>query len=109
MKYMALSLILVLFGTITVSGQQEIWDPWDDTVIEKANTAKNTSYYTEQEKEIVLLMNLARIDGKLFASTFLNHYIQSNGISKSSYVTSLYRDLKSVRNLPVLLLLIPFD
>ena len=92
MKYLIFSLLAVLFGTLTVSGQQEIWDLWDDAVIEKANTAKNTTYYDDDEKEIVLLMNLSRIDGELFTSTFLTHYIQSSGMTKNSYVNSLYRD-----------------
>ena len=102
MKYLVLSLIILLMGSLTVSGQQETWDLWDDAVIEKANTAKNISYYNDEEKEVVQLMNLSRIDGKLFAATFLTYYIQSNGMTKNSYVNSLYRDLKSVNMLPVL-------
>jgi uncharacterized protein YkwD len=102
MKYLALSLIALLLGTLIASGQQETWDLWDDAVIEKANTAKNGSYYNDEEKEVVQLMNLSRIDGKLFASTFLTYYIQSNGMTKNSYVNSLFRDLKSVSKLPVL-------
>lgn len=102
MKYLALSIICILISTLSVSGQQEIWDHWDDEVVENANTAKNASYYTDEEKEIVLLMNLCRIDGDLFASTFLSYYIQSSGMAKNSYVSSLYRDLKLIHDLPLL-------
>ncbi len=102
MKYLVLSMITVLIATITVSAQEETWDQWDKAVIEEANTAKDIGYYNEVEKEIVLLMNLSRIDGKLFASTFLTHYIQSMGMPKNTYVNSLYRNLKSVSGLPVL-------
>ncbi len=91
---------LLLYGS--VSGQEAIWEQWDQAVIERANTAGNIDYFSEEEKQTVLLMNLARIDGTLFASTFLDHYIQSTGMPKNSYVSSLYRNLNSLKELPVL-------
>lgn len=95
-------LMAVSLGTYTARGQQEAWDKWDKAVIEKANTAKSISYYTEEEKKVVLLINLARLDGELFASSFLDNYIQTGKTKTNSYVKSLYKDLKPVKNLPLL-------
>lgn len=92
--------ILILCGTSFC--QEAVWQQWDEAVIEQANTAKNIDYYSEEEKQVVLLMNLARLDGALFASTFLTNYLQETGMPKNSYVSSLYRNLKVVIGLPLL-------
>ena len=91
---------MILCGT--AYSQDTIWEQWDQAVIDQANTAKNIAYYSENEKKVVLLMNLARLDGQLFSSTYLSYYIQANKIPKNSYVKSLYRELKIVKGLPVL-------
>jgi uncharacterized protein YkwD len=53
----------------------------------------------ETEKQIVLLCNLARINGKLFSETILKSYIEEQNISKNSYVLSLISDLEKTKNL----------
>lgn len=98
---------LLIFTVITLfcnTGycQETLWDNWDQAVIEQANTAKDIPYYSENEKKVILLMNLARLDGKLFSSTYLTYYIRSNHIPENSYVKSLLRELKMVEGLPVL-------
>ena len=86
----------------TLSGQADVWDQWDRETIRKANTASAVEYYSEEEKKVVLFMNLARIDGERFANTFLDAYIESSGTGNNSYVRSLYRDLKNVKDQPLL-------
>lgn len=88
-------IIMALFGASTGSmAQNPVWDQWDPAVIDRANTAADLEYLTEEEKKVILFMNLARLDGKLFGETFLTEYIESNNTDKTSYVRSLYRDLR---------------
>ena len=46
---------------------------------------------------------MARANGPLFASTFLDEYIRIKKLKPSSYTRSLYEELKHVRDLPMLL------
>ena len=71
-----------------------MWDRWDEEVIRELHTADRSEYLNEEEKKVVLLMNMARHDGPLFAETFLQSYIQENNLEKSKYTKSLFRDLK---------------
>jgi hypothetical protein len=76
---------------------------WDNAVVEKANTAIDSEFLTEDEKKVILLANLARIDGPLFAGTFLKMYLVLKDKKSNKYTRTLYRDLHKVRDLPVLM------
>jgi hypothetical protein len=80
--------------------EQKVWDRWDPAVIARANTALSVDYMTSNEKTLFLITNLARIDGSLFCETFLDNYLE--GEPSNEYVESLYKDLKKVKNLPLL-------
>lgn len=95
-----------LFICLYAMPQNKVWDKWDKEIIKKANTAANFKYYNEEEKKVVLFMNLARSNGPLFAETFLDEYVKANHIEKNAYLNSLYKDLKKTKNL---VLLIPED
>jgi uncharacterized protein YkwD len=94
-------LILVLLPS-TLLSQSSAWDSWDGEVVQSLNTAASTPYLNEEEKKVVLFMNLARHDGKLFADTFLEAYLREREVENSSYIRSLQRDLKKVSDLPPL-------
>ena len=98
-----LVVLLILSFSIPAKSQNNIWNLWDKETIDEANTAKNFQYYSEEEKKIVLFMNLARIDGELFANTILDEYVKANSPKNNSYLKSLYRDLKKVKDLPLLI------
>ena len=99
-KYISIFLLLVTGSAI---GQSVIWDKWDPEVIARANTAAGFEYYSEEEKKVVFFMNLARLDGPLFAETVLDEYVRANEIPNNSYLRSLYRDLRKTEGLPLLL------
>jgi uncharacterized protein YkwD len=67
------------------------------------NTAKEFENLNEEEKKVILFMNMARHDGPLFAKTFLTIYVVEKNLGNSSYIRSLYRDLNKVGNLAPLL------
>ena len=92
---LAAILIMAMAGNSSSSrAQNPVWDQWDPAVIDQANTAADLEYLTGEEKKVILFMNLARLDGKLFGETFLTEYIESTNTEKTSYVRSLHRDLR---------------
>lgn len=95
--------VILLFCSTIASGQSAVWEQWDPAVLEKANTAAEFAYYSDEEKKVVFFMNLARLDGNLFAETLLDAYVASNGTKNSSYLRSLYKDLRKVKGLPLLI------
>ncbi len=81
-----------------LNGQDGL-EKWDQEILSKANTAKNSGFLNDEEKKLIFLANLARIDGELFANTILDNYLE--GKKSSRYTKSLYRDLKKISNLPL--------
>lgn len=103
MKILEIFTLLFIFYPEVISAQGNIWDLWDPGVIEAANTATNLKYYSDEEKKVVFFMNLARIDGPLFAETILKKYVEENNTDNNSYLRSLYRDLNKTKGLKPLI------
>lgn len=74
---------------------------WYDDVLEKANTAADSTYLTAEEKEIIYYTNLVRLDPKLFGNTFVKHYIDSTG-KASNFTKSLLKTLEKTKPMGVL-------
>lgn len=88
---------------------------WTDAEFRRANTAVNASYLTNEEKNVVMYMNLIRIDGEKFYYTFLEDYINNYNAKvkqyrnynelritrNNSYYTSLLKHLRGIKNLQV--------
>ena len=80
---------------------------WTDAELAKANTAKNASYLNAEERKTIMLVNLARMDGKKYLQTYFQEYVKSTPYNKmnssaNNYVVSLKADLDKVKNLPML-------
>lgn len=71
---------------------------WTDAEFSKANTAANAQYLTNEEKNIILYMNLIRLDGEKFYRTFLEDYINNYNAKVKKYRN--YDELKITRNNP---------
>lgn len=82
-----------------LSAQNDAWSQWDKEVVETLYTSRELPYMNEEEKKVVLFMNMARHDGSLFAETFVSAYVEEQQIKKNSYLKSLYKDLKKVKGL----------
>ncbi len=91
--------ILLLILCHSLHSQNPVWDSWDPDVIRSLHNASGIEYLTEEEQKVVLFMNMARHDGPLFASTFLDAYVGENQVENSSYLRSLYKDLKKTSGL----------
>lgn len=96
-----LAIFFSLASTCTMA--QTLTSEWPADQLAAANTAKDVPYLSHEEKQVILLTNLARTDGQLFVRTLLDNYLQSKGNSKRSrYVASLISDLNKVKGLPIL-------
>lgn len=96
-------IILLLFLPLSLMAQSDPWAAWDADVVRALNTGSEMEYLNEEEKKVILFMNMARHDGPLFEATFLNSYIQENQQENSSYLRSLRKDLKKTSKLSPLI------
>ncbi|TCD11122.1 CAP domain-containing protein [Pedobacter frigidisoli] len=92
--YKALLIIFLPLFVAKLSHAQN----WTDAEFRKANTAANASYLTDEEKNIVMYMNLIRIDGEKFYYTFLEDYINNYNAKVRKYRN--YNELKITRTNP---------
>lgn len=101
MKLMTRTLLLLLLvlPLLHLRAQPGVWERWDTEVIRELHAAGEAAYLGEEEKKVVLFMNMARHDGPLFAETFLQAYIGDNQMEMTGYVRSLFRDLKKTSGL----------
>lgn len=95
-------LLLVIAGGFSLQMQAQDLVLWHKDTVTKANTAVHATYLTAEEKKVLLLMNLARMDGKGFAKNILAPYVKEHNKPNNEYLTSLYDDLKKLRRLPPL-------
>ena len=84
---------------VQMLAQSNVWERWDPEVVRNLHTANKSEYLNEEEKKVVLFMNMARHDGPLFEETFLQSYLEDNHIERSKDVKSLIRDLKKTSGL----------
>lgn len=97
----ATGLFLLLWNAALA--QQTSAEKWTAQQLAKANTAQEEKGLKEEEKKVIQLTNLIRLDGALFARTYLQEYIALKKLDpKNKYVTSLIADLKRVKDLPML-------
>lgn len=97
-------LAIMVFSSLALQAQKVDFKwQWDKETLIRAGTAENVDFLSEDEKMIILYANLARTNGPLFASTFLDEYLRIKEIKPNSYTRSLYKDLQQIRELPMLL------
>ena len=90
MRKYVVTILLLCLAAMPLAAQQ-----WTSEQLARANTARNASYLSEQEKQVIFLCNLARMDGALFAATYLAQHTPND--PSNWYIASLYRDLQFVK------------
>jgi len=114
LSFLFLFLFVPLLQANTLAAKQA-YPTFTKEELKMANTAGNASYLSGQEKDMVMYINLARIDGEKFFNTFFeqfaNDYNQQmlkysnyNEVKinrNSSYYRSLKKTLSQTKNLPV--------
>lgn len=88
----AILIFLLSAFTFQINAQQ--YPGFSAKTIAQLNTAAKTTYLNDDEQEVVLMMNLARHNGKIFWDSIAEPFIKVEGISASSYTSSLKVDLE---------------
>ena len=90
----------LLFFCISITNvfAQKAWTP---EMLEKANTAKNIDYLSEEEKLVFFYCNLVRLNPSLFLDTYAKKYIDS-AKNNTSFTKSLIKTLSKTENMEVL-------
>jgi len=78
---------------------------WDAPEYAACNTAAKATYMSAQERELIWVLNMARLNPPLFARTVVKPYSAENGIDMESqqYYRSLMRDLMKMEPLTSLI------
>jgi uncharacterized protein YkwD len=78
---------------------------WNNAMYKKANTAAKANYLSKQEKQIIYILNLARMNPPLFANTVVKQFpgkIGNRELTKHPDYISLIDTLKKLKPLPLL-------
>ena len=101
-----MNFLLLLIG-LTFSVDNSPASIWTAEELAKANTAAGADYLSDEEKKTIMLVNLARLDGKRYLQSYFQEYNSTAYVkmksSDNSYMKSLRKDLDEVKNLPMLL------
>lgn len=106
MKLLFFTIILIFTTTLTY-GQQSVsidnlLKNWPIEQLNNASVDNDVLFMNQEEKDVVFICNLARVNGPLFISTILEPYIDSENIKSDRYVTSLIKTLDQQKSYPAL-------
>jgi len=94
MKNSAMFILLLFVSSFGFGQTSDFFALWPDTVLAKANSAKDVDYMNDNEKEAVMWTNLVRINPALFCDTYLKDYLKENGLKKDKAIRDLMSELK---------------
>ncbi len=114
------TLSLILFFTYNLlspfgsAAKSQAEDSWSKEELKSANTAGDAKYLSGEEKDMIIYMNLVRMDGEKFFNTYFQDFVNRHNtkmqqysnyndvkISRTDkYYKSLEKDLKEVKGLP---------
>lgn len=90
--FIALSAATLLFS-FSKPTETYPFDKWDAATMEKANSAKDASYLSDDEKKVIYFTNLVRLNPDLFYKTFYAKFRDSTKAKETSFTRSLQNDL----------------
>lgn len=80
-------------------------EEWNDPKYAACNTAAETDYLSDDEKDVIYILNLARTNPKLFCATVVKQYPEYTDnaeLVNITYYQSLVATLNSMKKLPLL-------
>jgi len=98
MKRIHFILLICTFTSVLFAQEEQ----WDKETLKKAKTAKQVTYLSEVEKEVIYYSNLARLNPPLFEKTFLVTYIKKNEIDPNKWIRSAVLALRKTKPMDVL-------
>ena len=99
MKVLLLNLFIFTFLTPATIKAQYDFPEWKDEKYKAANTTEGISYLSQDEKDIITIMNYARMNGQLFADTYVKKYAELKEMQNVKQVKSLINDLNKTKSL----------
>ncbi len=107
MKKFLLAGMMVIAVMMTAYGQTPLSTyskKWNDPKYKICNTAAHVRYMSDKEKELIYVLNMARMDPKLFCETVVKTYPDSVDIAlrSNSYYLSLMSWLPTLSPAPLL-------
>lgn len=93
---------LIFLVAAFYNAQAQDLSKWPKDSLDMANTAASIALYTPEEKKLVQLINLARLDGNAFMKRIAQPYIKANDLEDDEYVEGLYNDLRKTKGLHLL-------
>jgi len=85
----------------TVANCQDL-SLWSKDTLDLANTAASAPYLTLEEKKVIQLINLARLNGNAFLKRVAMPYVKENNKDDDDFVEGLYSDLRVTYGLHLL-------
>lgn len=85
---------------VAPSSGQGVSSEWSFSELEKANTVSGVDYLTTEEQQVIVLCNLARLNGEKFIQTYAKPYLKDQS---NDYINSLYSDLRKIKNRKMLI------
>ena len=99
-------LYLLSFHLLPFSPATPAQPVWSEAELAMANTAGDIDYLTAEEKKVIMLINLARLDGTRYLQTYFRQYNDTPyaqmAASSNTYLVSLQKDMAGAKNLPML-------
>lgn len=99
-QFLRNSIFTFFVAVLSVSAtaqDSDIFALWPDTILAKANSAKDVPYMSEEEKLAIFYINLVRTNPPLFADTYLKDYLKENKVKKDKDVKSLIEELERTK------------
>jgi len=78
---------------------------WDNPKYQQCNTAANATYLSSEEKKVIYILNMARMNPSLFATTVVQQYPDKGEMPvnrNSSYYKSLLKTMQSLQPMGML-------
>lgn len=110
-RLISIAILLMIVASPTGQAQPKGRNPlssyateWNDPKYNACNTAANAKYMSANEREVIWILNMARMEPALFAKTVVRPYSERNDIDMTStkYYLSLMRELRNHEPLPIL-------
>lgn len=112
MRYLLSAILLVAGVTNIIAKEPNNSSPlskyspeWNDPKYQVCNTAANTKYLSAEEREVIYVLNMARMNPKLFCKTVLSQAHQISDFVDTSnevYYKSLVKEMMQMEPLPIL-------
>lgn len=95
----------IFFSEDTTNPLSKFSKEWSDSRYLACNTAKNSPFLSQKEKQVIFILNLARTNPPLFLNSVVKYYPEFSGepeLVNSSYYKSFLDFLQKQVPLPVL-------